>query len=73
MYLLCNLHVHRPVFFNQGAVGFHQGCLNKMPKNVYKAVGGSSLPFAYTKPQVFILHHNNLPATRTLRTSDIIS
>ncbi|CAI9546488.1 unnamed protein product [Staurois parvus] len=54
-----------------------QGCLGKMSKNgpklVYKPVGGRSLPFSYTKPQVFIVYHYDLLATSILTTNYIIS
>ncbi|CAI9536936.1 unnamed protein product [Staurois parvus] len=41
------------------------------PKLVYKPAGGTSLPFSYTKPQVFIVHHYDLLAASFLTTSDI--
>ncbi|CAI9599336.1 unnamed protein product [Staurois parvus] len=53
------------------------GCLGKMskncPKHVHKLVGGTSLPFSYTKPRVFIVHHYDLLAAGVLTTNDIIS
>ncbi|CAI9584879.1 unnamed protein product [Staurois parvus] len=42
-------------------------------KLVYKPAGGTSLPFSYTKPQFFIVHHYNLLAAGVLTTNDIIS
>ncbi|CAI9534282.1 unnamed protein product, partial [Staurois parvus] len=67
---------YRAGFLNQGAqapwgaLRFLQGCLGKMSKNcpklVYKPEGGTSLPFSYTKPQVFIVHHYNFPAAGLL-------
>ncbi|CAI9553946.1 unnamed protein product [Staurois parvus] len=46
---------------------------NNCPKLVYKPAGGTSRLSSYTKPQVFILHHNNLLADSVLTTNDIIS
>lgn len=70
-------------FYIQGAQApwgefrFLQGYLGKSPKNcpniVYKKVGGSSLPFSYTKPQVFIVYYYNLQALCVLTTNNVIS
>ncbi|CAI9598208.1 unnamed protein product [Staurois parvus] len=43
------------------------------PKLVYKPVGGTSLPFSYTKPQDFTVHHYDLLAAGVLTINDIIS